>query len=259
MRSVVPKLTARGESRAVDRIVGLLWGAGEWDALLNLQSQRAVPAEFLWSVWNAAMQIQEKFPSDPAIAAMWDVAATVRETDPDLAGRLETSIDRLAGLQVRTPGIVRSIREMALPDLLAFADYTTARLRESDVGMQFAAVCSTLCPSQTPACIAAANPVSVLGGFPVKSSLGSPVAILIPAERYAHSRRAIGEVLRRHVWFSQFAREPGRLYFEACRQEPMPGRSCAGRHGAVGRVLDTHRRPTFGGCRAPTLRGILAR
>jgi hypothetical protein len=79
MRSVVPKLYALGESRTVGRIIGLLWGPGEWDALIELESQRAVPPEFLWAAWTAAMKLQEKGPRDETLDQMHDIAATVRE------------------------------------------------------------------------------------------------------------------------------------------------------------------------------------
>jgi hypothetical protein len=203
MQAVVPELYELGESRATNRIIGLLWVAGEWDALVELESQGVLPPEFLWAAWNAAMKIQEKGPSDEVVGRMHDFAATVGETDPELAAQLELSIERLAELEPGTPESIRSMRELAFQDFLNFASYTADRIRESDVGKQVAAVCRALCPSQTESCTTAANPTHVLGGFPINVTLGSPAATIIPTERYVNSQRAIGELLRKHAWFLQ--------------------------------------------------------
>jgi hypothetical protein len=206
MRSVVPKLYALGESRTVGRIIGLLWGPGEWDALIELESQRAVPPEFLWAAWTAAMKLQEKGPRDETLDQMHDIAATVREADPTLATQLERSIERLAGLEPGTPGAVRLNRKLAFQDFLSFRSYTADRIRESDVGKQIAAVCRAQCSSQAEACEAVGYPM--FGDFPANTTLGSPVATIIPTPRYVNSQRAVGELLRKHVWFFQSSNKP---------------------------------------------------
>jgi hypothetical protein len=203
MRSVVPELYSLGETRATIRIIGSLWASAEWGALVELESQKVMPPEFLWAAWDSAMKIQMKGNSDDAIGSLHSIAVTVRETDAELAANLELSIERLAELEPGTPEGIRSIRELSFQDFLNFDNYTADRTRESDIGKQFTAVCRALCPSQTESCESAANPGQVLGGFPINVTLGSPVSTLIPAARYVNSQRAIGELIRMHVRFWQ--------------------------------------------------------
>lgn len=196
MASVVPELLALGESRTIDRVLGILWGAGEWDALLRLESQGVVPPQFHWAAWHAAGQIWLESRSDEAVGRMRDIAATVRGTDPEFGAQLELSIERLAGLEPGTPEDVRSMRKLSFQDFLDFQSYTADRIRDSHIGKQAAGVCRALCPSRTESCEAVAYP----GDLP--AHLGSPVATIIPTERYVTSQRAIGELLRTHTWFS---------------------------------------------------------
>lgn len=200
MASVVPELHALGESRTIDRVLGLLWGAGNWDALLTLESQGVVPPQFHWAAWHAAGQIWLEGRSDEAVGRMRDIAATVRGTDPEFGAQLELSIERLAGLEPGTPEDVRSMRKLSFQDFLDFQSYTAERVRDSHIGKQTAAVCRALCPSRTESCEAVADP------WDLPVPLGSPVATIIPTERYVTSQRAIGELLRAHARSSPYSR-----------------------------------------------------
>ena len=198
MKTAAPKLYASGEFRTLGHILSLLYNAGESDTLVALASQRVLPPEDLEFAWNAATDAQ----SDKALCLLQDIAETIRETDPELSTRLEVAIDLLAGLEPGTPERIDQMLQLNAQILPYFGRYTHERLREAHDGEQIAVVCRTLCPAQPESCEAAAR--LDFGWFPARPILGSPVATLIPTERYVRSQRAIGELLREHARFSRF-------------------------------------------------------
>lgn len=208
MEAAIPVLHQYGERGELGAIVERISDNIDWDKLITLELKGVVPPERRYLVWHAALSTE----SAEADRLIQDAQSAIKNAR--LQGILFFA--KSAGLATgpdpvmleAAVGVARWYAYGAHYDgtVPEIAEGHGHQLLSMDETRQLAVACRALCPKQAGSCAQAAW--STLGGYTTYLDLGSPVATLIPAERYVQSRRASGELMRRLAYFF----EMGPLY-----------------------------------------------
>lgn len=196
MEAVIPDLAALGELRAMAPAVSHLFNHAKWELLVELGRQNVLPPTHRYAAWYAALFV------DGEDAKRLRQQAAQAFASRELQGIVFAAWvpDRLTVQgQGTKETFILLVRCIALGERCELVPDSVEQLGDgllrADETRQLAYACRSLCPTEAGQCAAAAWQMML--GYNSYLELGSPVATLIPVDRYERSKRGVGEILRR--------------------------------------------------------------
>lgn len=192
MEEVIPDLHALGEVRAMGPSISRLLNHGEWETLIELETQGKLPPERKCAAWYAAQFVSSPEASRLRVESSRSLAKDILNgavyfvmAEPYIS-RNELAFTETYW-ETYWPLFLFIANGLYDPDEPGPAMLLAEALLVADESNFVARACRTRC----------ATAWAMLGGYETVLELGSPVATLIPPDRYEESDRATGELLRR--------------------------------------------------------------
>jgi hypothetical protein len=162
--------------------------------LLAFDAAAPLPADLRPMLWVAAVSLAGRAESDPDVRR---VMAEIAAAPDGLALRVATAAlpdAAEAGTQAAALGsLLRTGHAMPPPDFGTLVE-AAALIAAAPEGRTLAALCTDACPADRDGCIVAGN--SAARGYFTLFALDTPLATVIPHDRYRGSPRARSELLR---------------------------------------------------------------